>query len=312
MRKTILLLLAVLISGLGFAQEGFNYKALVTDNGNPVANGTIDVKVTIKNSTNTLPIEWQEEHTGVPTDANGIFSIVIGEGNRLAGATSFDEIVWGPDFKISVEVDTSSGYTPLVVDEPLQYVPYAKLSEKLTTRKDVSIDSDAAIIFSDFDNNNVPNFYISNNLNNNTTLDLGHLETIGPYTLYKPNLSIYYNGNVKIHGKLIAPDTGDNDLKPIAYGNIHLSGGVASIRGGTENFTIHKMNTGYIKITLNNYTDLNSSNTFVIATSTDWAATPARINAWALDNDNNFIYVKTFDKNNNYIDRDFSFVIYKK
>ncbi len=312
MKKAILLLFTILISSLGFAQDGFNYKALVTDNGTAVANSTIDVKVTIKNSTNTTPIEWQEEHTGVPTDANGIFSIVIGEGNRLAGATNFDAIIWGPDFKISVEVDTGSGYTPLVVDEPLQYVPYAKLSERLKTRKNVNIDADARIIFSDFDNYSTgPHFYMSVNSSYNK-LDLGSFQRLGTNYVYYPDLSIHNNGNVELSGKLIAPDTGDNDLKPIAYGNIKNSGSVASINGGTENFTIHKMNTGYIKIILDNYTDLNSSNTFVIATSSSWAATPARIKAWALDSDQNFIYVKTFDQNNNYINRNFSFVIYKK
>ena len=137
MKKTILLLFTILISSLGFAQEGFNYKALVTNNGNPVTNSSIDVKVTIKNSSGT--IEWKEEHSNVSTDANGIFSITIGTGTRISGAPSFDEIDWQPDFTYSVSIDTGTGYTNLVSNEPLNSVPYAALASGLAPLTDKGI-----------------------------------------------------------------------------------------------------------------------------------------------------------------------------
>lgn len=137
MKKTILLILAILISSFGFAQEGFNYKALVTNNGNPITNSSIDVKVTIKNSSgNTV---WQEEHSNVQTDSNGIFSITIGNGTRLSGAASFDDIDWEADFTYSVSIDTGSGYTNLVSNEPLNSVPYAALASGLTPVTDKGI-----------------------------------------------------------------------------------------------------------------------------------------------------------------------------
>ncbi len=304
MKKTILLLFTILISSLGFAQDGFNYKALVTDNGTPVANGTIDVKVTIKAGSNTI---WKEEHTNVQTDANGIFSITIGEGTRISGSASqFNDISWNENFTYKVEVDTGNGYSTMVSNIPFKFVPFAKKATALETNQDVIINQkrielqSATSGFGKFISGGQKIYF------GHYFLDINN----GPTSV--TDFEIDTNSNVTLHGKLLTEDTGNNDLKPIAYGTIAAAGG-GSIKGGTENFTIHRMTDGYFKITLNNYTDLNANNTFIIATSARWDTTePVICNAWALDNDHDFIYVKTFDSNNNLAARDFSFVIYKK
>ena len=129
--KKIILLIALLISTISFAQtaKGFNYKAIVTNNGNPVANANISVKVTIKNASSTI---WAETHSGVHTDANGIFVISIGEGTRNGGVSSFDKVDWSlPTVNYSVSVNTGSGYTNLVTNKYFKLVPYAKQAERL-------------------------------------------------------------------------------------------------------------------------------------------------------------------------------------
>ncbi len=127
--KKIILLFALLISTVSFAQRGFNYKALLVDNGSPVANSIITVKATIKQGTTA---KWVETHSNVHTDANGIFAIAIGEGTRVSGVPTFDEIKWGyPNMNLTIEVDTGSGYTTLVNGEALKAVPYAKNGAKL-------------------------------------------------------------------------------------------------------------------------------------------------------------------------------------
>lgn len=131
MKKTIILLLMLMMAGLGYSQtaNGFNFKALVTNNGNPVASGLISVKVTFKEGT---IIKWQETHSTVHTDANGIFSIVMGEGTHVAGVTSFDKVDWNVgNMNYTVEVDTGSGYQTLVSNEYFKRVPFAKVAERL-------------------------------------------------------------------------------------------------------------------------------------------------------------------------------------
>jgi hypothetical protein len=113
----------------GQTANGFNFKALVTDNGNPVANSTITVRVTFKAGSS---VKWQETHANVHTDANGIFSVIMGEGTRVAGVSSFDKVDWNVgNMNYTVEVNTGSGYHTLVSNEYFKRVPYAKMAERL-------------------------------------------------------------------------------------------------------------------------------------------------------------------------------------
>ena len=131
MKKTVLFLTILLLSFVSYAQTatGFNYKALVTDNGTPVANATINVRATFKAGTS---IKWREVHSNVQTDANGIFSIALGEGTRLSGETSFDKVNWNSgNLNLTVEVDTGSGYQTLINNEYFKMVPYAKEADRV-------------------------------------------------------------------------------------------------------------------------------------------------------------------------------------
>ena len=125
MKKLLLTFIVLSLTNLAFAQDGFNYKALVTQNGGPLANQTVTFKFTIYNS--SMNAVYQEEHT-TTTDANGIVSLNVGEGNDIFG--DFSSIDWGGDaYILAVEIDSGNGYTPFG-SQAFRYVPYAKYAEK--------------------------------------------------------------------------------------------------------------------------------------------------------------------------------------
>ena len=123
--KKILFLLLFILSTMTFAQNGFNYKALITDNGNAMATQTVNLKFTVlENGTTSV---YQETQSAT-TDANGIVAVNIGEGTIVSG--NFTTIDWGNSaYFLKVEIDTGSGYQDFGTSE-LKYVPYAIFAEK--------------------------------------------------------------------------------------------------------------------------------------------------------------------------------------
>ncbi len=125
MKNVILTLVAILIASFSFAQGGgFNYKALITDNGNVLANHSVTFKFTVlENGTTSV---YQETQTAT-TDANGIVAVNIGEGAVVSG--DFDTIDWGGNpYFLKVEIDTGSGYQNFGTTE-FKAVPYAKYAD---------------------------------------------------------------------------------------------------------------------------------------------------------------------------------------
>lgn len=77
--------------------QGFNYQAIARDNsGNPVVGETIDVKLGIQADTSASPvILWEEVHTGIKTNAFGLFVLVLGNGTKSGGtAATFSDVNW--------------------------------------------------------------------------------------------------------------------------------------------------------------------------------------------------------------------------
>jgi len=127
MKKNLLgLWLIVLSISLTTAQNrGFNYKALLADNGTAISNQNVSLKFTVLKSGTTAV--YQEIHTAT-TDANGIVSVSIGEGTVVSG--DFNTIDWkNHPYFLKVEIDTGSGYQNFGTSE-LKSVPYAKYAEK--------------------------------------------------------------------------------------------------------------------------------------------------------------------------------------
>ncbi len=122
--KNIILSFALLVSSIFFAQtNGFNYKVLLTDSGNALSNHVANFRFTIiEDGTTSVYQETQATNT----DANGIASLAIGEGNSL---DDFDIISWGEhDYALKVEVDTGSGYNDMGTTA-FQTVPLAKYAQ---------------------------------------------------------------------------------------------------------------------------------------------------------------------------------------
>ena len=120
------LLLSLMIMGLSFAQGGgFNYKALITDNGQVLATHSVSIRFTVLED--GITSVYQETQSAT-TDANGIVAVNIGEGTTVSG--NFTSIDWGSNlYFLKVEIDTGGGYLDYGTSE-FKAVPYAKYAEK--------------------------------------------------------------------------------------------------------------------------------------------------------------------------------------
>lgn len=132
--KVLFILFSITQIFVGFGQTvpiGINYQAIARDtHGEELINSSIDIKFSIiKNGANGT-LEWQESHTA-HTNEFGLFTLIIGQGNRLDGtATSFDKINWGDgSHYLKVEAKFSNEYSVLGTTQ-MTAVPYAMYAEK--------------------------------------------------------------------------------------------------------------------------------------------------------------------------------------
>ena len=121
------LLLSLVISTTLFAQSKFiNYQGVASDaSGAVLANQSLSIKIALifGNATN---VSSYEENQNVTTDANGVFSLAIGNGTTIKGV--YNNLVWG-DQPAHIQVflnGTSIGTTEL------KAVPFALNSSKAT------------------------------------------------------------------------------------------------------------------------------------------------------------------------------------
>jgi hypothetical protein len=131
--KTKLTTLVLLLIGFAIvAQQGINYKALIKDDlGNVVAGQPINIRFAIQKSNGT-PI-YEETHTSVMTDTNGVVIANIGEGTVTSG--DFTTIEWSADiFQLQTEIDIEQDGTFETFDAtPFKTVPYVKHAETAET-----------------------------------------------------------------------------------------------------------------------------------------------------------------------------------
>ncbi len=126
MKKLCILFVLMLSAGLLRGQNsGFNYKAVISENGNVLANQSISMRFTILENGST-PV-YREIQTGT-TDANGIVVFHIGEGTVVLG--NFSTIDWSAHtYFLKTELDTGSGFQNFGMTE-FKWVPYAKYAAK--------------------------------------------------------------------------------------------------------------------------------------------------------------------------------------
>lgn len=136
MKQLITFLAAVVITVGVYAQtpNKISYQAVVRDTSNNlITNQQVGVKIEVKEGST---VEYSETHT-VTTNANGLFTLNIGDGSNLSGTWS--NIDWDGNSPISVDVgvDPSGGsnYT-LTSSSDMNTVPYAFHAETVSNETD--------------------------------------------------------------------------------------------------------------------------------------------------------------------------------
>lgn len=132
MKNAILFAVFMLIAFCGFSQFNykFNYQAVVRNgSGALVPNGsTVGLRISILEGTATGTVLYQETHSALVNNSQGLVNLIIGEGTPIVGAIlfsgNFQDLT--KDKYIKIEVDPAGGtsYTDLGATK-LQFVPYA-------------------------------------------------------------------------------------------------------------------------------------------------------------------------------------------
>lgn len=138
--KKILLTLAIaaflFTSAFAQAPEKINYQGVANDvSGNPLATQNIGIRFSIHSGSPTGSIIYSETHN-TTTDAQGVFSLIIGDGTVVSG--TFSTINWGSNsFYLQNEMDPTGGtsYTDMGTTQlvSVPYALYAKEAANATT-----------------------------------------------------------------------------------------------------------------------------------------------------------------------------------
>ncbi len=128
----ILMTIALFFSNTIFAQNtGLNFQGVARNpNGVILASQSIALRLSILSTTLTGAIEYTETRM-VTTNAQGVFSIVIGDGSGKNRLGSYENIDWKimPKF-LKIELDPNAGENfTLMGTTQLQTVPYANYSQ---------------------------------------------------------------------------------------------------------------------------------------------------------------------------------------
>lgn len=132
MKKLFTLLAMFLLSVCLFAQapQKFTYQAVVRDGNNKLlVNAPVGVRVSILQGGETGTAVYEETHAST-TNANGLMTFQIGDGNVTNG--SFDAVDWanGPFF-VKIETDPAGGNNYLLNSvQQLLSVPYAQYANQ--------------------------------------------------------------------------------------------------------------------------------------------------------------------------------------
>jgi hypothetical protein len=157
--KGLLLSLVVILFALQLsaqAPRGINYQGVARDSeGKAIASKKITVRISVLKNTADGDTEYKETHE-VTTNAFGLFTLVIGQGNANTG--SFDFISWAVGSKwLQLELDPNGGNSfQLIGSQQLMSVPYALYAQYsgngLTAGQGIAITNGAINNTGDGDN----------------------------------------------------------------------------------------------------------------------------------------------------------------
>jgi hypothetical protein len=134
--KKLLLISTFLISFVTFAQvpQGISYQAIALNaTGSPVVSASVGVRLSVLDNTATGTVLYTESQTKT-TNAQGLFSLVIGQGSPSIG--TFSAINWAVNSKfLKVELDVAGGTSYVLVGTTqLLSVPYAMMAGGIKTQ----------------------------------------------------------------------------------------------------------------------------------------------------------------------------------
>ncbi len=312
MKKLLALIVSLFISYLTFAQQvGFNYKALITDNGNPLSNTNVNIRFTILNGGTTV---YKEVHNGVTTDQHGIVSVTIGEGTPITG--TFNHKTYRDyTLKMKVEINTGSGWQNFGMED-LKFVPYAAVAHHLTLTDRIVIgsntsDDEKLFVKANPTTPELVEFYHQNPNSGDDVLQLtmdapasGTAQFIEAKKGSNTVFILHDDGTIKIDGELQSNISGSADMKAYVYGYVFYDGTKITSRS-SSGWTVQKTATGTYRVTLTGVSDGN----FIAIVTSDWGNT-ARMIVSDVQADGSFI-VDIYDKNGNHVDEDFQFVVFR-
>jgi len=135
MQKNIYLLIFIFCSISFFGQtDGLTYQAVILDDNalelpgqdlaeNYLSNGEITLKFTIYDHLNTVVYQEVQLTT---TDVFGLINVVIGQGEKIGGIVSFNEIDWDGNPKdLGVEISYEADNFQDLTRQALYFIPYA-------------------------------------------------------------------------------------------------------------------------------------------------------------------------------------------
>jgi hypothetical protein len=128
--KKYILIAFLLLSVIGYTQNGINYKALIKDsNGNILSSTPVNIQFIIYEGAALIDNIYHESHD-LNTDQNGLVVANIGEGIPFSG--TFNDINWNADRHfLNVQINAGSGSVDLGTTE-FKSVPYAKVAENVS------------------------------------------------------------------------------------------------------------------------------------------------------------------------------------
>ena len=130
--KSLLVLSLLFICTQLIAQnKGLNFQGVARNSNNVIiASQAINLKLSILKGNANGNVEYSETRS-VTTNAQGLFSVVIGDGIASANAGNFNLIDWSDPnkfLKIEIDINNGSNFTQMGVTQ-IQYVAYAHFSD---------------------------------------------------------------------------------------------------------------------------------------------------------------------------------------
>ncbi|MPT32773.1 MAG: hypothetical protein E2600_14155 [Chryseobacterium sp.] len=133
--KKLYIALSLFLASFAYSQvpQAFSYQTIAFNSaGAPIANGNVNLRISILDNSATGTVLYTETHTKT-TNSKGLVNLNIGSGTPTTG--NFGGINWGTNSKfVKVEMDPAGGnnYTNVGVNQ-LMSVPYAQVSKTVVT-----------------------------------------------------------------------------------------------------------------------------------------------------------------------------------